>query len=759
MKNYSIFSCLLLIHVFVFGQYPDIAKTPPMGWNSWNAFGLNINSKTVMDVADSMVAKGMANVGYEYIVIDDGWQIDRDENGKIVVNAERFPEGMKYLADYIHSKGLKFGLYTCCGTETCGGLPGSYGYEEIDMQTYADWGVDFIKSDWCNTNGLSTRTQYKIMSDAIKTTGRPMILSLCEWGISQPWEWANGIGAMWRTTNDIQDCWDCLRDWGGMGWTRILELQVSLAQYAGPGHWNDPDMLEVGNWALNPTECRSHFSMWCMLAAPLIAGNNIATMNNTIRDILTAPEIIAVNQDSLGIQGTRIRNDNGLQVWRKSLSDSSVAVALLNLTNKETTMYVTLRELGLKSGVMSSVRDLWEQTDLNPITDTFQVNVTAHGVKMLKIKGETNLNFMADSITVHKGFQKSIQYFINPSNITVSVYSSNDEIIELSEERNNTYTIYAKEVGKTYITAITQDSTFIDTCFISVLPSSIPDPWVLDKIGFDEGANISPSAHYNNNIFSIQSSGEDIWGTSDQFAYVNQEISGNQSISARLISQTFTDPWAKSGLMIRESNSPNSAFMMLCATPENGLSLQWREHTGGQCDYENIGSFTLPVYIKLLKDGSTFKAYKSTNGGRYWVLLDSMKLNRSFQEPYLIGMEVVSHNTGLSNISEFDNVNIDSVASPKPPVSNIATSNGNYFQCYPNPLNKDKLTIVFNKNKQPSCFTVELITLNGISVIKNKYENNTMSSFKLDFEGVDPGTYILSIISEKYAGHIKLMIN
>ena len=369
----------LLSVATVFGQFPELAQTPPMGWNSWNAFGLDINSKIVMAVADSMVAKGMADAGYEYIVIDDGWQIDRGKDGIIIVDSTRFPEGIKFLADYVHSKGLKFGIYTCCGTKTCGGRPGSFGYEMIDAQTYADWGVDYIKEDWCFTDGLDTRTQYQIMSDAIKETGRPMLLSLCEWGVSSPWEWAEGVGAMWRTTNDIQDCFDCVRNWGGAGWAPLLEQNVNLAPYAGPGHWNDPDMLEVGNKALTSVECRSHFAMWSMLAAPLIAGNNISTMNDTIRDILTAPEIIAIDQDPLGIQGTRVRNDAGLQVWQKPLSDGSIAVALLNLTDISVPMSVSLEEIGFKKGVSSSVRDLWKQKDLFAVKESFEADVEPHG--------------------------------------------------------------------------------------------------------------------------------------------------------------------------------------------------------------------------------------------------------------------------------------------------------------------------------------------------------------------------------------------
>jgi alpha-galactosidase len=658
MKKKLVF-LLLAAQITVYGQFPDLAKTPPMGWNSWNAFGLNINSKIVKTVADSMVSKGLAAAGYQYIVIDDGWQIDRDENGKIIVDSTRFPEGMKYLADYVHSKGLKFGLYTCCGTKTCGGRPGSYGYETIDAKTYAEWGVDFIKEDWCFTDGLETQTQYKIMSDAIRATGRPMLLSLCEWGISSPWEWGKDIGVMWRTTNDIQDCFDCLRSWGGMGWTRILEKQVNLAPYAGPGHWNDPDMLEVGNKSLTPTECRSHFAMWCMLAAPLIAGNDISTMNDTIKDILTAPEIIAIDQDPLGIQGTRIRNNAGLQVWQKPLKDGSIAVALLNLTTSSADMFVTLDEIGFKKGIESSVRDLWERTDLAAVKDTFKTEVEPHGVVVVKIKGEkalpSGLKFDQTSIELNVGNHKLIQLSVFPLITPVAITSSNEEIVTLSLAGVNTYRLSARKEGNCVLKASTKDGKLTDSCKVHIVPSNIPAPWKMNDIRDDKA-----SATYKNGIFSIEGGGADIWNASDQFAFLNREASQNTFISARVISQTNTDPWAKSGLMFRESAAPNSVFVMLCATPGNGINLQWRDTTSSQCDSKVYHTSALPLYFKLSKKDSTFFAYKSTDG-KQWELLGDITMNRSFADPYLVGMEVLSHSSHMLNLSEFDQVKVEPV--------------------------------------------------------------------------------------------------
>ncbi len=650
---------LIIIQADIYGQFPDLAKTPPMGWNSWNAFDLNINSKIVKSVADSMVSKGLAAAGYQYIVIDDGWQIGRDKNGKIIVDSTRFPEGIKYLADYVHSKGLKFGIYTCCGTKTCGGRPGSYGYEAIDAKTYAEWGVDFIKEDWCFTDGLDTRTQYKIMSDAIKATGRKMLLSLCEWGVSSPWEWANGVGAMWRTTNDIQDCFDCVRNWGGMGWVPILEKNVNLAPFAGPGHWNDPDMLEVGNKALTPVECKSHFSMWCMLAAPLIAGNNISTMNNTIRDILTAPEIIAIDQDELGIQGTRIKNKNGLQVWQKPLSDGSIAVALLNVSKNDARIAVSLEDIGFKKGVTSSVRDLWERKNLSAIKDVFETEVGAHDVVVVKIKGEKSstvkIKFENPSIKIERGNHKLLQLGVFPSATPIVVTASNKEIISIALAGVNLYKITAMNAGKCKIKASTKDGKFNAECVVVVEQSSLPNPWKMNEIRDDKA-----SVWYKNGIYTIESGGSDIWAATDQFTFVNQETDNDKSISARITSQSKSDPWAKSGLMIRESLSPNSAFAMLSVTPGNGLSFQWREKTGASCNKADLGSFTLPVYIKISKSGSTFNAYKSSDG-KEWTSIHDFTFSQPFAQKYFIGMEVSAHSSHELNTSKFDNVKVEQI--------------------------------------------------------------------------------------------------
>jgi len=362
----------------------DLAQMPPMGWNSWNKFGCNVDENMIKKMADAMVSSGMRDAGYEFIVIDDCWQVSRDDEGNIVEDSEHFPSGIKALADYVHSKGLKFGLYSCAGTKTCAGRPGSKGYEEKDAKQYARWGVDYLKYDWCNTEGMDAKQAYSKMREALDAAGRPIVFSMCEWGTNKPWLWAEGIGHLWRTTGDIQDCWDCKRDWGGMGFTKILDLQVGLEEYAGPGHWNDPDMLEVGNGGMSTTEYRAHFSLWCILAAPLMAGNDLRNMSDETREILTNTEVIAVDQDTLGIQGRKVRDDGDFEVWSKPLKDGSKAVVLFNRTSGDEKISVTWQEIEL-SAQEAAVRDLWEKKDLGQFQNSFSAVVPSRGVVMVKI--------------------------------------------------------------------------------------------------------------------------------------------------------------------------------------------------------------------------------------------------------------------------------------------------------------------------------------------------------------------------------------
>jgi alpha-galactosidase len=365
-----------------------LAQTPPMGWNSWNKFQCNVSDTLIRSMADAVVTSGMKDAGYEYVVIDDCWQVKRNETGDIVPDPERFPQGMKALADYIHSKGLKFGLYSDAGTETCGGRPGSKGYEEQDARQYAAWGVDYLKYDWCKTEGMDARAAYRKMGQALANSGRQILLSMCEWGQSKPWLWAAGVGQMWRTTGDIQDCWDCSTSWGGMGVTHIIDLQEPLYPYAGPGHWNDPDMLEVGNGGMTSVEYRAHFSLWCLLAAPLIAGNDLAQMSAETRAILTNKEVIAIDQDPLGVQGRKVRDGGAIEVWMKPLAGGERALVLFNRGSVEAPIAFDWEDIGFAPDMTLAVRDLWEHKDLGTFTKRFEARVAPHGVVMLRARAQ-----------------------------------------------------------------------------------------------------------------------------------------------------------------------------------------------------------------------------------------------------------------------------------------------------------------------------------------------------------------------------------
>jgi alpha-galactosidase len=362
-----------------------LALTPPMGWNSWNKFGCGVSEKLIRETADAMVATGLKEAGYQYLVIDDCWQVKRDEKGKIVADPDRFASGMKALADYVHAKGLKFGLYSDAGTGTCEKRPGSKDHEVIDARTYAEWGVDYLKYDWCNAEGQDTRDSYARMSRALRGSGRPIVFSICEWGSTRPWLWAPGIGHLWRSTGDIQDCWDCGKSWGGMGVVHIIDIQADLSPYAGPGHWNDPDMLEVGNGGLTVPESRAHFSFWALFAAPLMAGNDLRSMSRETAEILTAREVIAVDQDPLGMQGRKVRDNGPQEVWMKPLADGSRAVILFNRGTEAGPITVAWEEIGLFPGGKALVRDLWKKADLGPFAGRFEAKVEPHDVVMVRI--------------------------------------------------------------------------------------------------------------------------------------------------------------------------------------------------------------------------------------------------------------------------------------------------------------------------------------------------------------------------------------
>ena len=399
MKRVSRFLLFLtILSVQIHPQkFEGLALTPPMGWNSWNKYACDVNEKIIMQTADAMVSSGMKDAGYQYIVIDDCWHGKRDSLGFIHPDPERFPSSIKALADYIHSKGLKFGIYSDAGWNTCGGRPGSRGHEYQDAMMYASWGVDYLKYDWCNTEGLKAEGAYLTMRDALFSFERPIVFSLCEWGNDKPWQWGGNIGHLWRTTGDITAYFDSVVNhgtWSSLGVMQILDKQEGLRAFAGPGHWNDPDMMEVGNGMTN-NEDRAHFSMWCMLAAPLIAGNDISKMSKETVEILTNKEAIAVNQDSLGIQGFKYSAKDDLEIWFKPLSKDEWAVCFLNrgkttkdvnfLWKDETVIDSLSNRKANFTSTDYSIRDLWMKKNIGTTAKNFSAKIPAHDVVLLKL--------------------------------------------------------------------------------------------------------------------------------------------------------------------------------------------------------------------------------------------------------------------------------------------------------------------------------------------------------------------------------------
>jgi alpha-galactosidase len=399
------FFLLLILAVTIPFQFPcamlaqsipvssGLALTPPMGWNSWNKFACNVSDELIRGMADALVKSGMKDSGYQYVVIDDCWQVSRDTAGNIVADAQRFPHGIKAVADYVHSLGLKFGIYSDAGTKTCQGRPGGLGHEYQDALMYASWGVDYLKYDWCNTlDGQNAKSSYANIRAALDATGRPIVLSICEWGKNQPWLWGEEVGGnLWRSTGDIQDRWGGQKKWEdgsccSNGVLAIIDQEVGLQSYAGPGHWNDPDMLEVGNGGMTTTEYRSHFSLWAILAAPLIAGNDLRNMTGDTHDILTNKEVIAVDQDPMGREGRRVAKDGDLEIWAKQLQDGGRAVVLLNRGSSSHDISVTWEELGYPGHLSAAVRDLWAHKDLGKFSAKFSAPVESHGVVMVTVR-------------------------------------------------------------------------------------------------------------------------------------------------------------------------------------------------------------------------------------------------------------------------------------------------------------------------------------------------------------------------------------
>jgi alpha-galactosidase len=361
-----------------------LARTPPMGWNSWNKFNNRVSDALVRQIADAMVKNGMKDAGYIYVNIDDTWEAGRDERGNIQTNS-KFPD-MKALADYVHGKGLKIGIYSSPGPKTCAGYEGSFHHEEQDAKTYAAWGIDYLKYDWCSASKVYDSHEmpavYSKMGQALLAAGHPIVFSLCQYGLRDVWKWGPAAGGnLWRTTGDISDNWRSMSHIG-------FDLQSSLAPYAGPGHWNDPDMLEVGNGGMSETEYRTHMSLWSLLAAPLLAGNDLRDVPPAILEMLTNKEVIAIDQDPLGKEATRVSKQGNLEVWARSLAGGAYAAGLFNRGESQAKVTARWSDIGISG--KARVHDLWAHADRGQVEGEFTADVPAHAVVLIRLEPENS---------------------------------------------------------------------------------------------------------------------------------------------------------------------------------------------------------------------------------------------------------------------------------------------------------------------------------------------------------------------------------
>ncbi|MCG2615421.1 glycoside hydrolase family 27 protein [Terrimonas sp. NA20] len=396
----SVFLLLFLLSGYSFSQINDRALfslSPPMGWMTWNLYGENINEALIKRMADAMDSTGMKEAGYNYLIIDDGWQGGRDNKNNIIADPVKFPSGIKALADYVHAKGLRLGIYSDAALLTCAGYTASLNFEEQDAKVFAAWGIDYLKYDYCNApeDSATAKSRYQRMANALSASGRDIVFGICEWGGRHPWKWAAAVGGnLWRTTGDIRDKWKALPGQSGEGIMDIVKVNGSLDKYAAPGKWNDPDMLviglygakgpsaDLGGTGCTDTEYKSQMSLWCVMAAPLIATNDLTRMNTPTREILLNKEAIAINQDRLGVQAGRIENTDTWEVFLKPLKNGDLAVAILNKSGKEQQRELEFRQLGIEGEY--SVRDIWTHKTAAK-KNKWKGTVLPHETKLLRL--------------------------------------------------------------------------------------------------------------------------------------------------------------------------------------------------------------------------------------------------------------------------------------------------------------------------------------------------------------------------------------
>nr|WP_194895430.1 NEW3 domain-containing protein [Catenulispora pinisilvae] len=658
-----------------------LALTPPMGWNDWNAFGCAVSAQLVEQTADKLVASGLAADGYSYVNIDDCWMApNRDSAGNLVPDPVKFPDGIKAVADYVHAKGLKLGIYETAGTNTCAGFPGSLGHETQDANTFAAWGVDYLKYDNCNNQGVPSQQRYNAMGKALAATGRPIVYSLCSWGTEDVASWGGSVGNLWRTTGDIS------ADFGSM--LSNFHTNVALAAGAGPGAWNDPDMLEVGN-GMSAVEDQTEFTLWAEMAAPLISGTDLRTASaNTLR-ILGNRQVIAVDQDALGRQGTEISSSGGLDVLAKPLSDGSVSVVLFNENATAATISTTAAAVGLPAGSKGgyALQDLW--TGRTTVSGgTISAAVPGHAAVMYKVAPakrtlppSTTLLTTLPSLGAGQS-GTAYSYFADNGVAAVTDVTLGLDLPAGWTAKPLTATRFSKvAAGHMAISAfrLTAPATLTKPIETAQIDGTENDHWSGGPESSSSAGSVRlvapPQAPYKaftsttaqmgqlGNAVSIDGAGADAWGATDQYSSVYQqgaEHDGSTTV-VEVTSQADTSVWAKAGIMVRDDitgagSSPG--YLVLAVTPGNGYVLQWDSTGSGQLDSNSapsnsgLGTAAYPSWLKLVRSGSTFTGYYSTDDVT-WTQVGTATVP-SVNATQDVGTFMTAHNDGSGDSGEVD---------------------------------------------------------------------------------------------------------
>ncbi|MEY9927438.1 alpha-galactosidase [Catenulispora sp. GP43] len=658
-----------------------LALTPPMGWNDWNAFGCAVSAQLVEQTTDKLVSSGLAADGYNYVNIDDCWMApNRDSAGNLVPDPVKFPDGIKAVADYVHAKGLKLGIYETAGTNTCAGFPGSLGHETQDANTFAAWGVDYLKYDNCNNQGVPSQQRYRAMGTALAATGRPIVYSLCSWGTEDVASWGGSVGNLWRTTGDIS------AGYGSM--LSNFHTNVALAADAGPGAWNDPDMLEVGN-GMSAVEDQTEFTLWAEMAAPLISGTDLRTASaNTLR-ILGNRQVIAVDQDALGRQGTEISSSGGLDVLAKPLSDGSVSVVLFNENAAPATISTTAAAAGLAAGAKGgySLQDLW--TGRSTVSGgVISAAVPGHAAVMYKVTPakhtlppSTTLLTTLPSVGAGQS-GTAYSYFTNNGVAAVSDVTLGMKLPAGWTAKPLTATRFGKVTpGHMAISAfrLTAPATLTQPIQTAQIDGTETDHWSGGSESSASAGTVQlvnpPTAPYKaftsttaqmgqlGNAVSIVGAGADAWGTTDEYSSVYRpgaEHDGSTTV-VEVTAQAATSNWAKAGIMVRDDitgvdSSPG--YAILAVTPGNGYVLQWDSTGSGHLDSNSspsnsgLGSAAYPSWLKLVRSGSTFTGYYSTDDIT-WTEVGTATLP-GVNATQDVGTFMTAHNEGSGDSGEVD---------------------------------------------------------------------------------------------------------